>query len=373
MAPTTLATADKATTKNGSAAPAMVQANPFVRASTQTVEGAFHDKSTQMTGSAIQVQDVDVPSFGFIRSVILKVTLSGGSGSGTPAVADEDAPFNVLQDITLKDVNGRPLVGPLSGFDLYLADKWGGYTFADDQKLGPLYSAVDGDGDTTFFVRVPVEVSERDGLGALPNQNSSATYKVSYTVAGSGTVYSTPPAPTLPSVRVQAYCEFWSPVEPADPFGKPNVTQPPAVGTTQHWTKSTPDIGGGDRRVRMTRVGNMIRTLIFVLRTAAGARTTDDFPDDFRVELDQRNLFVQSRDVLRQQMWERSGHATLDTGVLVLTWAADLDGKIGFEMRDQWLATTEATRLELVGSFGGSASSLQVLTNDIAPVGQVHI
>lgn len=359
--------------KNGET-PRVVAANPFVRAATAVTEGAFHDKtSTLSASSSTQVSDQDVPAFGYLRAILLRVTASGGSGSGTPAVADEDAPFNVLADVTLNDVNGRSLIGPLSGFDLYLANKWGGYAYATDAKNAPGYVAVDTDGDFDFILRLPVEVSLRDGLGSLPNQNSGATYKLGYSIAAADDLYATSPVPTLPSVRVRAYAEFWSPVEPVDPRGMPNMTEPPAVGTTQHWTKATPNVvASSENRIRMTRVGNMIRSLILVLRDNAGDRLDSGFPDALRVEWDQRNLHVFSRDILQQQMWEQSG-ADLDLGVLVLPFSSDLDGKIGMEMRDQWLATTEATRLEIVGSFGAGASQLQVLTNDIAPRGVVHV
>lgn len=359
--------------KNGET-PRVVAANPFVRAATAVTEGAFHDKtSTLSASSSTQVSDQDVPAFGYLRAILLRVTASGGSGSGTPAVADEDAPFNVLADVTLNDVNGRSLIGPLSGFDLYLANKWGGYAYAVDAKSAPGYSAPATSGDFDFILRLPVEVSLRDGLGALPNQNSSATYKLGYSIAAASTVYSTQPAPTLPSVRVRAYAEFWSPVEPVDPAGMPNMTEPPAVGTTQHWTKSTPTVtASSENRIRLTRVGNMIRTLIFILRNSSGDRVTTSFPDALRLEWDGRNEHVFSRDIVRHHMWEQS-LITPDTGVLVLSYAADLDGKIGMEMRDQWKPSTEATRLELVGTFGASASSLQVLTNDVAPRGSVHV
>jgi len=364
---------EAAPAKNGDA-PKVVAANPFVRAASQVTEGAFHDATTALSAaSATQISDQDVPAFGYLRSILLRVTGSGGAAGATNAVADEDAPFSVLSDITLNDVNGRSLIGPISGFDLYLINKWGGYAYACDAKSAPGYAAVDADGDFDFILRLPVEVSVRDGLGSLPNQNSSATYKLAYSVNAADNVYTTKPGTTLPSVRVRAYAEFWSPVEAVDPSGVPNMTEPPAVGTTQHWTKSTPNVAGGsENRIRMTRVGNMIRTLIFVVRDSSGDRQTTAFPDALRLEWDQRNLHVFSRDVLRHQMWETSGE-DIEAGVLVVSFAADLDGKIGAEMRDQWLPTTEATRLELVGTFGAAASNLQVLTNDIAPRGAIHV
>lgn len=357
--------------KAGDKPATIVAANPFVRAASMVTEGAFHDNTVALTATgSVQVSDQDIPAFGYLRSILLRVTASGGAG--TVAVAHEDAPFSALQDITLNDVNGRSLVGPVSGFDLYLINKWGGYAYATDPKKAPGFVAPTTAGNFDYLVRLPVEVSLRDGLGSLPNQNSSATYKLSYAVAAANKVFTTLPT-TLPSVRIRAYAEFWSPVEPVDPRGMPNQTEPPAVGTTQHWTKSTPNVvGGSENRIRMTRVGNMVRQLLFVLRDTAGNRTSVDFPDQLRFEWDQRNLHVFSSAILRHTMWEHTGEA-LDTGVLVFDFAADLDGKTGMEMRDQWLPTTEATRLELVGTFGANAKALQVLTNDVAPRGTVHV
>ncbi len=349
--------------------PGPAQLNPFTRAAFETVEGAFSDVSTQLVaGSSTQVSDQSLPAFGWARSVLLFVEATGGAGGS--AVADEDAPWNVLTELTVTDVNGRPLVGPINGYDLYLINKWGAYSFELDMANGPSYSAIDSNGDFTFIIRVPLEIGSRDGLGALPNQNSSQAYRFSYTVNTGGNVYGTPPATTLPSVRVRAYLEAWSPADGADPRGVPNMQSPPAPGTTQHWTKQTPDIGSGDRRVRISRVGNMVRTLIFVLRNS-GARTTTAFPDLLRLELDNNNLMVTDKDILRHYMRERSGNAP-DTGVIALTYTHDLDYRIGNEMRDLWLATTQATRLELLGSFGTS-DSLEILVNDVAPAGNVHI
>jgi hypothetical protein len=64
------------------------------------------------------------------------------------------------------------------------------------------------------------------------------------------------------------------------------------------------------------------------------------------------------------------GEGGLDTGVYVFDYAHDLDGKIGYEMRDGLLPTSRDTRLELRGSFV-AATDLELLVNDIAvPAGQ---
>jgi hypothetical protein len=348
--------------------------NPFVRASREVVE-TFHDRATQMGAGQVQVADVEVPPFGYLRSIVLTVEGTGGVAGAAVVAAREDAPWNVLQDVQLVDVNGRPLTGPLTGFDLFLAAKWLPGTIqppASNPANLPTFAAIDAAGNFSFQLRIPVEVSARDALGALPNQSSSAEYRLSYTIAGSGDVYATAPATTLPTVRVRCHMETWAPADAVDPRGVPNQVQPPHVGTTQHFVKSLPVIQAGEQRIRHQRVGNMIRGLILVLRNTANPRlrTTVDFPDLIRLEWDGKNLFVGRRDYLRNLMYERSGMVP-DTGVLLIDFAHDFDGRIGNEMRDQWLPTTSATRFELVGNFGANAGKLDIITNDVAPVGAV--
>ncbi len=349
---------------------AAVAANPFTRASREVVE-TFHDQSRPLAAGSTQVADVEVPSFGYLRNIVIEVTATGGAAGAAVVAAREDAPWSVLTDIQLTDVNGRPLSGPITGFDLFLINKWlPGSNFDSNPANLPSFAPVDANGNFSFELTIPVEVSLRDALGALPNQSASSEYRLSYTIAGSADVYTTAPATTLPTIRVRAHLESWSPAEPVDPRGVPNMTEPPAVGTTQHFVKSLPVIQAGEQRVRFTRVGNMIRGLILVLRNTANPRlrTTVDFPEQFRLEWDQKNLLVARRDYLRNQMRKRSGYAP-DTGVIVLDFAHDLDGRIGNEMRDQWLPTTLATRLEVVGNFGANAGKLDIITNDVAPAG----
>lgn len=344
--------------------------NPFTRATREVVE-PFGEAQRVLSAALQNVSDVEVPPFGFLRNIVAMVDATGGAGGG--AVAHEDAPWNVLQDVQVTDTNGRPLSGPVTGFDLYLKEKWlPGSAFDSNLTNSPYFQAVDANGNFRFLLRIPVEVSIRDALGSLPNQNASAEYRLSYSIAPSTVIYTAAPVGNLPTIRVRFYLEAWSPAEAADPNGVANLTHPPAEGTTQHVVKSTPVVQAGEQRVRLTRVGNMIRGLILVLRSNAAPplRTTDDFPQQFRIEWDTRNLAVIDRDLLRHYMWERSGYQP-DAGVIVLDFAHDFDGRTGNEIRDQWLPTTGATRLDIVGTFGAATGALQVITNDVAPAASI--
>ena len=345
------------------AAEATVAANPFVRAAYEHVEPA-DDRSQQLDATSHQKGPIDVPPFGFARYLVIDVQATGGAGGG--AAAREDSPFDVLQDIMVTDVNGRNIVGPFSGSDLYEANKVGGYVENVDPKDLPSYSAPDADGNFSFKLRIPFEITSKDGLGALPNMNSSATYKLAYAIAAASKVFSTDPATTLPSIRVRVYLEAWTQPGAADARGVPNIVTPPMPGTTQYWTKSQFNVSAGEQRVPLQRKGNMIRNLVLILRDASGDRDEASLPADLRLEWDGRILFNTSKRLLKDQFFERYGVALPD-GVIALDFTHDADGKPGNENRHLWLPTSQATRMEFVGSFG-AAGVLTILTNDVQPV-----
>jgi hypothetical protein len=60
----------------------------------------------------------------------------------------------------------------------------------------------------------------------------------------------------------------------------------------------------------------------------------------------------------------------IDNGVLPYMFIFDLDNKPGDELRGQWWPTLQSSRIELDGVYG-VASTLEVLTCDVAPTGDV--
>jgi len=344
-----------------------VQPQPFVRGAYEHVEPMPLDVTTTL-GNQTLLGLFDVPAFGFLRSILLLVQATGGTGAA--AVYKEDAPWSVLQEVLLSDVNGAPLVGPYSGYELYLIGKFGGYVGASDPTRSPYYSAPSTAGNFSFLVRLPVEISGRDALGALPNQNASQTYKLRVTQAATADVMSTP-STTLPSVRVRGYIEAWSQPMPTDLLGRPVAATPPAMGTTQFWTKQVFNNAQGFATNRLARVGNLTRNIILVYRVS-GARSTTAFPDPISFYLDSKLLTNQPRLLQQHYMAERNVGSTIDTGVAVFDFCHDFDGFVGSEMRDQLLPTTQATRLEFQGDWS-SAGTLTVLTNDIAPAGDIYL
>lgn len=337
---------------------------PFTRAASEHTEPLPVDDSRVLLTNSQNLGPYDVPAYGFLRHILVVITTTGGVGAAT---AKEDAPWCALETVQLTDVNGQTIVA-LSGYELFLANKWGGYANWPNPTDSPFYTnTIATNGMFSFALRVPVEISLRDGLGALINQNSASAYKLSVTLTASTNIYSASPS-TLPTVRIRAWQEAWTQPPAVDQLGRAQQTNPPAAGTTQFWTRTTRSgLGAGQQSILLPRTGNYIRELILIARDATPSRQTANLPDPIQLVIDGRILNNQHRDIQRHYMVERTGlpASALDAGVVVFDFAHDFDGQIGNEMRDGYLLTSQASRIELVGSFG--AGSLTIITNDVAP------
>lgn len=358
MAVATAPTREQTAPKGGAAA--AVAANEFTKASKRKTE-TFLDESAVLGTSAKTLPQIDVPATGFLRHLVLTIEADSNVG----ATFTDDAPWNVIESISFRDVNGQPL-HVLSGYDLFLANLLGGYTqHADPRKL-PNYKA-----DATqvrYTLRVPVEIIARGALGCLANLNSSMTYKLSIVLAPKADVFASN-APATANVRVTGVVESWANPAPADVRGVPNQTRPPAEGTTQNWSENVQAIVNGQNTIRMQRIGNAIRNLVFIARDTTGKRTDALWPESLGVYFDGNQWHKAPVDYFRQRAVELYGYGATDipVGVLVLPFTDDFDGTPGEEVGDFWVQTSGATRFELQGVFSGQGS-LMTLTNDVLAV-----
>lgn len=349
---------------------------PFIRGTKKHRE-AFYDNTPNF---GTTVSPVNIPAYGFLRGLWIRVDATGGNGSGTPAVASGDAPFNVFSFIGLFDVNGAPMYGPFgTGYSAFLIAKYGGYHRDFDARGGDVLALTTG-GNFRFWMYIPVEINMRNGLGVLANLNAAATYKLNMTIAAAATVYSTPPAPTVPAgPRIRIWLDSWAQPPANDLLGNMVDQIPYQHGTTQYWSSQVYNVASGQQTIRLQRVGLYMRNFIFILRTSAGVRTDADWPDPIGIYLDGFELETVSQNFLWQECYTQYGLATAsldtnanrDTGVYVRTYADDFGLRVGVEMRNRYLTTLQSSRLELRGSFGANAASLEVLTNDISPAGDI--
>lgn len=359
---------------------------PFIRASAEHVENAGIDVTKTLTTSQQSLGTFDIPAYGYVRSLYVLVEATGGvTGTGTEAVT-EDAPWNILKDIALTEPNGAVIAQFNTGYELFLANKWGGYRPYNDPRNSPAYdvsnlTGASGTGDFSFALRIPVEISLREALGALPNQNAAATFKLRMNLADKASVFTLHDG-TLPDVRVRVFLEAWDQPD-ASAGGAVNQTTPPAMNTTQFWSSQTFNVSSGQNTIRLTRVGNYIRNLIFIARddSSPAVRSTgeSEWPDPLRVYLDARPVLELNKTYWKHLLWERNNKTGAgdaagqkDNGVYVLDFTHEFDGTLGQEHRDLWLPTLSSTRLEVQGTFGG-AGTLTVLTNDVAIAGPVFV
>lgn len=385
-APTRGGTAQRQGTGGRQAAPV-----PFVRASVEHSEPIGYDVSTVMTAGVQVLPDIVVPAYGFLRAIVLVVTST--NGVGTSVTATEDAPFNALQNIVLQEPNGAQICNFPSGYDCFLANKFGGYWFDNDVRTDGGYSVALGTTPgVNFIMRIPVEVCLRDAVASLPNQNSGAQFRVKLNLNSTAGVFGGT-VTTGPTVRVRAFMEAWD--QPEDNTdGQPNQTVPPALNTTQYWTRQDFAVNAGQQNVRLTRVGNLLRNLLFVFRTAGGSRSGNDanWADPAYLYYDTRPLDTVSRLQFLQRQRDRYGiRAAIantnsavgtaipvdsglgrDNGVWPYDFAHEFGGFVGRELRDLWLPTLSSTRLEIQGTFL-AAGTLTVLTNDVTIADNVWV
>lgn len=370
---------------------------PF-RIGVQSKDEIDYDVTVTGTTTTQDLPVLNIPPAGFLRGLYLLVeTVSGNTGSVAVAFK-EDAPFNVLETVTLEDVNNQPIVGPISGYDLMLINKYGGYAAFPDPRaaVAPAYYALSGAGTTaagpstaqggafSFVLRIPVELVQRDGLGSLPNKSGTSMFKVRLRVNTTANVFATAPGSTwVTRIRIQQV-NWWDPPD-TDLKGRPLGQNPPAVQTTQYWSKSSYPVAAGQSRQQLQRVGFLIRNLIFVLRDTNGARSASGdtaFPDPFTLQFEAIQLIVRLKTVWLRLMAERYGVVRAETlpggtalgdtnvrdnAVFVEAFNLDFGLGVGAETRMGLLPTSSATRLEVQGTLGTGASTLTVLTNDIAP------
>lgn len=344
---------------------------PFTAAAHHHVEPAFTTQSPTLGASVVNIGPLDLSAFGYLRHIVLECVGAGGTiGAG---VLHPDYPFNLFQSITLFDVNGAPIFGPLGGYQALWANIVGGYVWAQDPRRNPQYVATI---NFTFLLRIPVEILAHNALGCLGNQNAAAAYKVQLAINPTTALYTTAPT-TPPNVTIKGWLEAWTLPAPADMAGRPQAQIPPAHGTTQYWSFFKRQTVVGNNTLLLPRVGNLIRNIVCIARnnTAQGAgdtaRDNTVFPSQPQLVWDARMLYNEDQLYRQTRDYETIENLfALDAGVFFYQFNFGGDGtqgRSGDEQPNLWLPTVQASRLELDGTTA-TAGTIEFITNDIAPV-----
>jgi len=353
---------------------------PFPLASRKMSRFSFTLGTTALdSASSTPLSPVQIPAVGYLSHLVLEVTVTVPATAG--ATFNADGPFNALQNIEFKTAAGNDIIVPVNGYTQYLMNKYGcQYAVApySDERLTRQYVAAPTAATAAhFFLTVPLEIDAGSGYGSIPALASNRSYQLNVTLAAISTLF----GGTLPAsgnITINGIAEYWSEPPASTASGAAQATAPTGVGTVSQWQIEMPAVTPGDKLIKSNNVGNVIRTLIFVLRNAAGARVDADWPAVSELYLDNEPMFYLTNTYWENLMVKQFGLTAankdvaqgLDTGVYVIPFHALAGGLAGdpANSRSQLLPTVDASQLQIRGtSFGANASTLQIITNSVIP------
>lgn len=340
----------------------------------------FSNTQTISNLTASSFQPIPLAATGWVRKIRLLITQTVTSASAGAVVAG-DGPFNLISAVTLTDATGQPIFTPISGYNLYLLNKYFGTDFtgqAPSFKTNPhqgaeyAYSSTTTTGTASFRLDLDLEIDPRTGYGCIPNLDANASLQLkvdvsSYAVAFSGTTVS------AANISLRTSQWYWPPVA-ATTAGTANMQEPPGAGDYLETRLETKTLSASSENLTtLVNKGGLIKGLIMVSRNA-GTRTAitagtnvglvyDNTSIDEGIPLEEHNNNVRrtygytGTDITTSYAPLTAGTMPgLDTGVLV--WNFDAKSPT----RDAWLNTKVGALLQARVTPGASATQADVIT-----------
>lgn len=375
--PAAAAPAAKGGKQAAAAAPAL---RPFF---TGTLDLETH---TYVNTGTITTQQVPLPTFypktnGFLADMWIDFSIVT-AGNSAAVTFNEDFPEKAIAVFQFSDTGGQPILGPMSGWELKIFVKWGGFSFSDDPAQSQTYSATVGTGSTGgscgFILQIPVQFVRREPLGPLPNTNSNNSYAVDITLSTTAQIYGVAPT-AAGTYTVKIYQDSYRQSAGKDAQKNATVTTPPGLGSVLYLRRNTLPISAGSQDIELSQQEGSYRALHFALRDSTGSRSQGDtdWPDPVQVYLNNdvpydrsKRYFIrrQERDYGYVQAVNTAGGR--DNGVFTLPFITDNGGQAGSEDRYKYLSVSAADTLGFRGSIGGSGvHNLTTMYNFVRPPG----
>jgi hypothetical protein len=294
-----------------------------------------------------------------------------------------DQPFSGIQKVTFRDVGNREIFGPLTGYEWFATNKWGGYFAGNPDPRNPATSFTAGATAFAFLLYIPLELVYRDSLGEIENKSSSSSYTLEIFIdstANTGTVTGTV------TWRLRANLEGYTEPETTDSYGRPLSQSPPAAGTVQYWTSEIYNAASGAARYNIVNgIGYPIRNMIEIgydnanSTRATGwsfATSSGDMPDPQTLAFGKVQLFQRPAKMWQNLMarWFSLTVAGPDAalapenGTFVQAFNREFDGIAGNELRNGYLVTKAGNVLQASGTTSG-AVNIHFLMNYVVPPG----
>jgi len=311
---------------------------------------------------------------------------SAGQSSTTTTVLAQDAPYNVIQNLFLRDPFGQPIL-QADGFSLNLLSFYGGQRgmlgFGNDPGAKPSFvpmPTASGTQNFSFNLNLPLEM-DSSGYCSLASMNAASQPQIQIQLNPIGTVFPTPP--TTPGTVTGTLNEaFWM-----APVDNPQIA-PPDVGSSAQWSVTRAQTlisSSAFQRIVLPRVGTFIHTLITVLRdtgTTPANNRVEAYPvSDLSLWVDgvpiTFEMLAERRDIMFQQFGSYSYNPVAapagkaPTGVVVWSFRESVQTAVSTaDTYDLLLPTTPATLLEVAGTWGTFTGTGQLftVTGELFPV-----
>jgi hypothetical protein len=371
------------------AAPQQTKQRPrsFLVGTQDVWEGGDYDQ-TYLTANAQGAIPWALQATGWLRGLYLLV-----QGTGlTAGTATADGPFIIFSNIELDDVNNEAIFGPFDGYTAMLANKYGGYYYADDPGTAPIFANIGTvtTNNFTFLLYIPLEIVNRDPIGAVASVNNTASLTLRMSLNATAAVFTATTGAL--SVRIRGTQDFYWEPRRADKQGRPISPEPPASGTTQYWTQGSLAIAGAGtiNSQLITGLGYPFREYLFLLRDNTGSRANGEtnWPDPLVGLKFEANMLVSnvSKAFWQAMIARATGYTngTMDArgsagtvpgkenGLYALFFNDDFfRNAIGGETRRGYLVTSPGSNFIFNANVGG-AGNLYSIVNYIAPGGGVQ-
>lgn len=365
-----VATAAKpaAAAATGSAAAAKI---PFVSASWEHTEINQDSPIVVTPGTTARTFVITVNAGGFLRGLWLTVTATGGELGATGAALVADAPWSLVQSIEMETVQGKPLIYPISGWQMYMASLFCRPWDGDPGQ----YAAYARSIDPAFQIRFYNEV--RATLACLPNTDARAKFRVRLTIAPLvGGLVTKATGVTAPTITIAIQKDDYGQPDPVDILGRQTAQTPPGLAWQRFLSTQTITSTSGQKWYQLDRVGNFLRNILLEVRNPSGVRTTlTGTPIIW--QLDNQFLVTETRAKRKYEMarfygdeWgDSGGHTVLAKSLPAGMYVYSRWHKPGDRTGMTWLATSTASLLQFSIQGAPAGGTITALVEDLAPTG----
>lgn len=359
---------------------APVALRPFFTG-TLDLETHTYVKTGTLSSQQIPLDTYYPKTNGFLADLWVEMTAVAAGNSANTAF-NEDYPFRAMATFQLADTGGQPILGPMTGWELMIFVKWGGFSFSDDPRDSQTYSTTTGTGATggsfSWLLQVPVQFVSKEPLGSLPNTNSNNAYQVDITLATLAQIYSVAPT-NAPTYTVKVYQDAYRQSSGKDAQKNAAVTTPPGLGAVLYLRRNTMDLSVGQVDEEISVPEGSYRAIHFVLRDSNQSRQQgdSDWPDPCTIYFNNDVPWDRQKSLWIRKLERAYGYtATVNTangrdyGTFTLPFITDGGLKAGAEARYRYLSVSAADTLGIRGTVGGSGThKLTTMVGFVRPPG----